>query len=420
MPVSATAPPPRPPGRDSAAPFWIALVLLAVLLGEALLQSVYRLANGDWLARRTQPRIYVGDSTRCYGLRPSLAYRHATNEFSVDIFTNAQGFRTDSARRPTLVPKPAGTTRVLFLGPSFAFGWGVSYEESYAGLADRALRRSHAGVEVVDAGVPAQPIAWQLCWLRAAGRGLQPDIIVQTVYMVPENIESSCPSHLRCPIVRDGFLYTAEPRAGRRLLAAAKRSAIVFYGFYLVQHIRSAAPAAGTGDELRDPAHPPERPRPSWTAERYAEYRRFAREVTSDSTDVLFVFVPLSYMVHPSDARRWAHLGVGRVSPGAVARERERVAALAELLSATGTEFVDPTPALARTAENGRAYYWLDVHLTALGNRAVAAVLVPALRAMLDRRALGGTGPRRPTSGVAYSRTGRAAARAGSGTRSAP
>lgn len=387
MPVSAVAVPDQPLAAARRVSYWSALVVLAMLLTEASLQLAYRLANGDWLARRTQPRIYASDPSRCYGLRPSLAYHHATNEFSVDIFTNAQGFRTDRARRPTIVPKPANTTRVLFLGPSFAFGWGVEYEESYAGLAGRALRRSHPAVEIVDAGVPAQPMAWQLCWLRTAGRALHPDVIVQTVYILPENVETTCTSSAQCPTVRDGLLYTTAPDAARRVLAAGKRSALVFYGFYVVQGLRSRPPAPGTGAELRDSMLTPASPALARTADRYEAYRRFVRDATSDSTDVLFVFVPLSYMVHSTDARRWAHLGVGRVSADAVARERARVAALRTVLSDRGIAFVDPTSALVRVAEHHRAYYWLDVHLTPRGNRAVAEALVPALQALLDRRA---------------------------------
>ena len=36
------------------------------------------------------------------------------------------------------------------------------------------------------------------------------------------------------------------------LVAAAKHSAIVFYGFYLMQRVRSDAPIAGAGVELHD------------------------------------------------------------------------------------------------------------------------------------------------------------------------
>ena len=267
----ATDPPIPSPTLIRRGGSWFALVVLAVLLTEGSLQSLYRVANGDWLARRTQPRIYEQDATRCYGLRPSLAYHHATNEFSIDIFTNAQGFRTDRARRPTPVPKPPGTTRVLFLGPSFAFGWGVNYEESYAGLTDRALRRAGRAVEVIDAGVPAQPMGWALCWLRAAGRRLRPDVIVQTVYILPENLETSCPSRLHCPIVRDGFLFTEEPRARVRLVAAAKQSALVFYGFYFVRHVLERASPPGTGVELQPSPGTAEVPGVTRTADRYVD-----------------------------------------------------------------------------------------------------------------------------------------------------
>ena len=79
---------------------------------EAMLQAAYRIQSGAWLFQRTLVPIYRTDPTRCFALQPNLALEHRTSEFSIHLYTNAQGFRTDAARRETKLAKAPGTTRI--------------------------------------------------------------------------------------------------------------------------------------------------------------------------------------------------------------------------------------------------------------------------------------------------------------------
>ena len=373
------------PGPLKRAVFALVLAAIPLVSIEALLQLYYRLDNGGWLFVRSYPRIYAPDADRCFALRPGLAYRQSTSEFSIDVYTNRQGFRTDSARRDVPEEKRPGVARVLFLGPSFTFGWGVDHEDSYVGMLERRLGRGGAA-EVINAGVPAQPSAMQLCWLAASGRRLRPDVVVQTVYYSVDNFQSACDPDLPCPVVRDGVLHSAGSASLRaRLTGHLRNSALAFYTWYFYQLAVRGESEAGTGRELY-PEEPAGDVDVEAVVERYAAYRRFVRRALGPDTRVVFVYIPLTYVVHPEDVRRWSHLGIRDA-----AEERALVSRVAAELRGRGIPFVDTTGPLVASASGGRLYYWLDIHMTPRGNRVVADAAEAEVR-----RAIAGGGRERP------------------------
>src|SRR5262245_14570299 len=189
--------------------FTAILAAVALLSVEIPLQLFYRITAGDWLFRRTLPPIYEADATRCYRVKPDLDYVHRTNEFTIHLFTNAQSFRTGAQRAPVAYEKPADVYRVLFLGPSFAFGWGSDHEQTYAARLASALRVPGKRVELLNLGTPAQPVEPQLCWLAQEGYRYQPDLVVQTSYGEDvATMPAGCPASLACPVVEDSLVYT--------------------------------------------------------------------------------------------------------------------------------------------------------------------------------------------------------------------
>lgn len=94
---------------------------------------------------------------------------------NVPVKINSQGFRDGEHEKA----KPSGTLRVLGLGDSFTFGWGVSQDETFLKQLERQLRiEIGRPVEVINAGVPG----WGLCqydlYLRREDLDYSPDIIV--------------------------------------------------------------------------------------------------------------------------------------------------------------------------------------------------------------------------------------------------
>ena len=120
------------------------------------------------------------------------------------------------------------------LGPSFAFGWGVDYEQSFAGVLEKLLQdRGFAGgkkIEIINAGIPAMPVAPQLVWFEHVGNAYAPDLVIQFVY----GSMAISGSVKRFVDVDDrGYLVSigADPAWRRR--EWLKRFATVFYGWVL-------------------------------------------------------------------------------------------------------------------------------------------------------------------------------------------
>jgi hypothetical protein len=343
-------------------------------VAEAAAQVYYALTTGDVLARRAALPIFEADPTRCYRLRPGLSFRHRTPEFDVTIYTNDEGMRTGPDQAPVADKKP-GVFRVLFLGTSYAFGWGSEYEDSYAARIGAGLARRGLDVEVLNLGTPAQQPAQQLCWLRENARRIRPDLVIQTVFADPAALAGSCAPDPECPAVEGGYLV--RPGRGPRLWGElGKRSALVFYGWYVRQrYVAGAArrePMGGHPPELGLPAgEGPDELRP-----RYEGFVRSVRDAAGEPIEVDFLLVPAAFVVHPEDAARWGPIG----TKGEEFRARGRAAARA--LEAGGLRFIDATPALREGSGAGRMFHWLDTHLTPAGNRVVADLVLARLGAV--------------------------------------
>ena len=362
-----------------------AIVAAGVLASiEAMLQLAYRLQAGTFLFERNLVPMLRASATHCYANQPDLALEHRTSEFSVHIYTNAQGLRTDAARRSVAPEKPPGVTRILFLGPSFTFGWGSEYEDSFVARIGAALgERGHA-VEVVNAGVPGHPSSYQLCWLRDEGWRLEPDLVVYGDYGRVGGVAEGCPERLECPVIEDGLVYTVPPTLALRAVAFAKNFGIVWYGWQLRRLFATAAPAApdAAGKELRGgDVEAAEVEDPEALAERFRRFTRSVQESVGREIPVHFVYIPLAFVVHPEDLPRWRHIGVADALGPRVESAR-RVAALRE----RGIPIVDATDLLLERGRSQRMYYWLDIHLTPAGNAAVAEAALPPLEAALSRR----------------------------------
>ncbi len=85
------------------------------------------------------------------------------------VSTNSLGYRGPE------LPAEATYPRILCVGDSVTFGWGVSYEESYPARLAMLL-----GVEVVNVGVPSLKPDHMGNWLEAHADELDPDIVLFT------------------------------------------------------------------------------------------------------------------------------------------------------------------------------------------------------------------------------------------------
>ncbi len=105
-------------------------------------------------------QIYADDDRTFWRLRAGVSItgknyllpRAVRERFPFTMTTNARGFRGPMPARA----KPAGALRVVAIGNSSTFGWGVNDDETYPAQLGRALRAALPGrpIEVMNAGVP--------------------------------------------------------------------------------------------------------------------------------------------------------------------------------------------------------------------------------------------------------------------------
>lgn len=139
------------------------MVIIPVVFTEFVLQLHYRVINGVFLSKRAVIPIYTTDGYRYYRVKSNISYKHKSNEFDVVYYTNNQGFRTDNLKKDVDIEKQENVFRILFLGPSFTFGWANNYEDSFVSKIAANLSVKGKIIEVINLGTPAQPIGYQLC-----------------------------------------------------------------------------------------------------------------------------------------------------------------------------------------------------------------------------------------------------------------
>jgi hypothetical protein len=374
---------PRQSGMKRRVLLATGVVLFTLLLAEVALQIFYRVTVGQWLITRTGLPLFVADERFVYWNKPHMAFQHRTSEFQSDITTNGQGFRVRSGEGDYSLSKPLDAKRVLLLGPSFAFGWGVNYEQSFAcrlqDLLNEQLPKNSQSVELINAGVPSMGPALNLDWFKAVGKDFHPDLVIQMIYTtmaVPR-----VGNRHDIDVDAEGYLVRRNLSWRYYMTLYAKKSALVFYTWMAYVRAKGAAAAPGEGGAIlgagRDAnlhdtfdVHEPE------TAEAIEYYDDLRKTVEASGAKLLVVYVPLSFCVHREDAARWSHLGVRNVDAQIAYDE-----AFCEYLRGQGFDCVNTTSDLQAAAAAGkRLYYLIDIHWTPAGNEVAARSVYEHLR----------------------------------------
>jgi hypothetical protein len=107
-----------------------------------------------------------------YELRPDLSARF----MDVLVRTNTQGFRSDAVS----VEKPKNVARVVVLGDSHMFGWGVPQDKACPHVLQEILNQKYQQKrwEVINAAVPGYNTVMEIATLEKKALQYRPDIVV--------------------------------------------------------------------------------------------------------------------------------------------------------------------------------------------------------------------------------------------------
>jgi hypothetical protein len=108
-----------------------------------------------------------------YVLEPNLDIEFGHRRLMI----NGAGMRST---REFSVEKPLGVVRILGLGDSGMFGWGVEQDEPYLAVMEKSLREQFPGreFEVMNTGTPGYNTHQELEWLKLHGLAYKPDVVI--------------------------------------------------------------------------------------------------------------------------------------------------------------------------------------------------------------------------------------------------
>ncbi len=149
------------------------LVLLATLIGLEVAPRVSD-SSAAWLTPQDRLgdilRLFERHRTLMWRLKPGLDTEFQTTPVQIN------GLALRGAEVPG--PRSEGGLRVLCMGESLCFGWGVHLQQSYSRQLEALLgRRLERPVEVINAGTPGYTSHQGLTFLREVGFDLQPDLV---------------------------------------------------------------------------------------------------------------------------------------------------------------------------------------------------------------------------------------------------
>jgi hypothetical protein len=376
----------KPLSRAKKLVFWLLLSVFFMLTAESCLQVFYRITAGQWLWQWYAAPLFEPDALRVYRVKSNLDYLHKTSEYSARYYSNAQGFRTDRGQEHTRIEKPAHIYRVMYLGPSFTFGWGVDYEQSYVYVISKKLSVPDKKIETINVGTPAQPINYQLAWFEKEGYWYAPDLIIQTVY-------SDCCTAIavdgtlseEVPYIKDGYLYPPPPKTlkeevGQILRRLRRYSALMFYGWRVYVSLDAGRETIGMGQELYEKPSGHMVCAQSMILEKYRAYQQFVWRALGRQVPIVFVYVPMAYIVRPADFIRVKHQSEYKDPPAERANTRE----VEKMLNDNGIRFVDLTDALVKADGKTRMYNLYDIHFTSRGNQVAADIAMPIIQQAID------------------------------------
>jgi hypothetical protein len=143
-----------------------AAVVLTLLLAEVASWNLLP----QWAPENGSRTFWRYDERLGWSHRPGATGVHRHPDFAARVETSAQGLR-DRVYPEARVP---GLCRMLVLGDSFTWGFGVDREQIW----HERIEARHPDWEIVNAGVAGYATDQQLLYLEERGLALRPDVVL--------------------------------------------------------------------------------------------------------------------------------------------------------------------------------------------------------------------------------------------------
>ena len=306
------------------------------------------------------PGMYTLDPAVGYVLTPGFKSTMNRPEFQIDFSTNNIGLRGLDPRSPK-----ANTFRILVLGDSQTWGFGVADNETYPVQLEKLLiaHYRNRNIQVLNGGVPGYGTADELAFLKSYGASLDPDLVIVQFLSVNDLRENLTPASTWANVV-DGMLTTqglppesnkeAAPALGvRAQLWLKENSYLARLALDLAGYMGTRIANLGKIDEL-------------WGEDFAQEDAILGQQLLVEITRTSSELGARSLLLYTT--------GQAQVIQDTYDLPRSATV-VANAAKYTGTPWIDLAKQMQQRADRHNLYYKQNGHWTPAGHRAVAEIL---------------------------------------------
>jgi hypothetical protein len=149
-------------------------IFFGVFLGALLLEGATRFyLSTKGVEPAVPPKIGQFDEILGWSLKPLSSAVSNRTGYEIEYRINSKGLRDDE----TSYEKPTGTFRIVLLGDSNTFGFGVPIKKHFSTLLEGYFK----DLEVINMGVGGFGVDQELLYLRSEGFRYAPDLVLAYV-----------------------------------------------------------------------------------------------------------------------------------------------------------------------------------------------------------------------------------------------
>jgi len=199
--------------------------LLAILVIICFTQVIGEFIVRIFSPQVLNPSLYIYDQKFAFTLKKDYTGFSRNLDYSINLFTNSNGFRCDKNRKNTISKQ-----KILVVGDSYSFGTGVEYEESYPEILQSKLHTF--GVfesnNVLNTGIPAWGTSQELLMTKYLQKRISPEIII---WQICENDFDNNIQYGLHTIREDSLIYNS-PKPTKRDKIRSFTTMIPFYDYF--------------------------------------------------------------------------------------------------------------------------------------------------------------------------------------------
>lgn len=157
-----------------------------LVLTVAVIAGALELFVSQWLDDGMQYDLEMwkyARSLKAISENPRIGHEHRPDAradlMGVDVKINRLGHRDDEIE----TVKPKGRFRILMLGDSVTFGWGVPQDQTFAQVLEQRFRAEGIDAEVINTGVGNYNTTMEVESFFAHSRKLDPDVVILNYFI---------------------------------------------------------------------------------------------------------------------------------------------------------------------------------------------------------------------------------------------